>query len=221
MSAPTPAPASDPYAQARQRMMDLLRAHVRDARVLDAVAAVPRHAFVPEDLRDRAYADAPLPIGGGQTISQPLIVALMIEALRVRPDDHVLEVGSGSGYAAAVLSRLARDVVAVELRDDLREGSKKALAACGFDNVRVLPAGEELGRRQDGPYDAILVSAGSPHVPRPLVEQLTEQGRMIVPVGAPRKQELVRVTKTSHGLELARLGACAFVPLIGAGAWTA
>jgi len=213
--------AGERLAAARERMLELLRKHVRDDRVIEAMATVPREAFVPEALRARAYDDAPLPIGAGQTISQPLIVALMIEALRVRPEDHALEVGSGSGYAAAVLSRLVRDVVAVERVDELRVRSEQVLRELGFENVRVFAAGEQLGRAEDGPYDAILVSAGSPHVPRALIDQLTDHGRMVVPVGPPRTQELVRVEKTPYGLTLERLGPCAFVPLLGKEAWPA
>lgn len=213
------AAASDRYSASRLRMLELVSRHVHDERVLAALAVVPRERFVPEGLRDRAYADTPLPIGAGQTISQPLMVALMAAALDLSPGERVLEVGSGSGYAAAVLSRLAREVVAVERIAELREGSKKALQDCGFDNVRVVAASDRLGHAELAPYEAIMVSAGAPHVPRALLDQLTEHGRLVVPVGAPRHQELVRVTRTSHGLELARLGACAFVPLVGAGAW--
>ena len=214
-------PREDRLEAPRARMLELLRRHVRDERVIEAMAVVPREAFVAEPLRARAYDDSPLPIGAGQTISQPLIVALMAEALEIEPGDHALEVGSGSGYAAAVLSRLAHDVVAVELVDELRERSIKALQDCGFNNVRVRAAGARLGRLEEAPYDAILVSAGSPHVPRVLIDQLTEAGRMIVPVGPSRNQELVRVRKTPHGVTLERLGPCAFVPLLGEEAWPA
>jgi protein-L-isoaspartate(D-aspartate) O-methyltransferase len=203
----------------RDEMMRLLARHIRDPRVLDAMRAVPREAFVPEPLRRFAYADRALPIGEGQTISQPLIVAMMTEALALGPEDRVLEVGTGSGYQAAILSQLARDVITVERVPSLIEHARGALAQLGRDNVRVFEAGETLGRPEAAPYDAILVAAGAPHVPRALIAQLTQRGRLVVPVGGRREQQLVRARNTPHGVELARLGACAFVPLIGRGAW--
>jgi protein-L-isoaspartate(D-aspartate) O-methyltransferase len=183
------------------------------------MADVPREEFVLAAQRRHAYDDAALPIGEGQTISQPLIVAMMIEALAIRPDARVLEVGSGSGYAAAVLSRLAREVIGVERIAALREKAEATISNLGYTNVRFYPAGATLGHNEDAPYDAILVSAGAPHVPRALIEQLASSGRMIVPVGVVRSQELVLVESTPHGIELSRLGPCAFVPLIGEDAW--
>jgi protein-L-isoaspartate(D-aspartate) O-methyltransferase len=200
-------------------MLDLLRRHIGDARVIDAMAAVPRERFVPPHLRHRAYDDCALPIGGGQTISQPLMVALMIDALQVSSEDKALEVGAGSGYAAAILSRLAREVVAVERIPDLRERARGVLAALRYDNVSVHAAETSLGRMDDGPYAVVLVSAGAPHIPRVLLNQLSEGGRLVVPVGTPRHQELVRATSTPHGVDVERLGPCAFVPLIGEDAW--
>lgn len=208
-------------ASARDRMLELVRRHVGDRRVVEAMAAIPRERFVLPHLRQRAYDDTALPIGEGQTISQPLIVALMTEALALRPDDRVLEVGTGSGYQAAVLSRLAREVVTVERVPALAERARSTLAALGCENVRVSMAGRTLGRFEDAPYDAILVAAGAPHVPRVLVDQLAGGGRLVLPVGSLRSQELVRVTKTAHGIDLARLGPCAFVPLVGEDAWGA
>jgi protein-L-isoaspartate(D-aspartate) O-methyltransferase len=190
-----------------------------DARVIDAFGAVPREFFVPPEHRHRAYDDTALPIGEGQTISQPLVVALMIDALEIMPQDRVLEVGSGSGYAAAVLSLLAREVTGIERVAPLRARAERTLIDRGYSNVRIYPAGPVLGRREDAPYDAVLVSAGAPNVPRALIDQLTKDGRMVVPVGPPRSQELVRVNRTPHGTELMRLGPCAFVPLIGDEAW--
>jgi protein-L-isoaspartate(D-aspartate) O-methyltransferase len=203
----------------RDRLLESLRRELHDERVVDAIAAVPREAFVPVSLRGQAYDDRALPIGEGQTISQPLMVGLMIQALDVRSDDRALEVGTGSGYAAAVLSRLVREVVTVERSDPLLEAARERLAALGFTNVRVYHAGAELGRPEDGPYDAILVSAGAPHVPRLLLEQLAPRGRLVIPVGSPRSQELVTAHNTAHGIELRRHGPCAFVPLIGEEAW--
>jgi len=199
--------------------MESLRRELTDERVVDAIAAVPREEFVPEHLRGQAYDDRALPIGEGQTISQPLMVALMIQALELRPDDRVLEVGTGSGYAAAVLSKLVGEVVTVERNEALLSEARGRLAAPGFANVHAYVAGDELGRPESAPYDAILVSAGAPHVPRPLLDQLADDGRLVIPVGSARSQELVTARKTAHGVELRRHGPCAFVPLIGEDAW--
>ena len=215
------APLHDEFAEARQRMLRLLRTMVRDERVIEAMAAVPRELFVPVDLRESAYDDRPLPIGGGQTISQPLIVAMMVEALDVRADESVLDVGTGSGYQAAVLSRIAQRVVTVERIESLLRHAASVLDATGCHNVETHLAGDELGWPEGAPYDAIVVGAGAPHVPRQLVEQLAPGGRLVLPVGSMRAQELVRVTKTAHGVDLERLGPCAFVPLIAREAWPA
>jgi protein-L-isoaspartate(D-aspartate) O-methyltransferase len=203
----------------RERMLALLRAHVRDERVMAAMAVVPRERFVPDDLRARAYDDNALPIGEGQTISQPLIVALMTEALALRADDRVLEIGTGSGYQAAVLSRLAGEVVSIERVAGLREHAQRLLAALGYANVGVYAAGDMLGLAERGPYDAIIVTAAAPHMPRVLLDQLESGGRLVIPVGGRRGQELVRAVATAHGVELTRLGACAFVPLVGRDGW--
>jgi protein-L-isoaspartate(D-aspartate) O-methyltransferase len=205
--------------RARQRMLDLLRAHIRDERVLAAMAEVPRERFVPPDLVPYAYEDSALPIGYGQTISQPLMVAMMTEAIGPRPEDRVLEIGTGCGYQAAVLSRLVREVVTVERVAPLTEQARRRLADLGYTNVTVHQAVRELGWPDGAPYDAILVAAGAPHVPRSLLGQLGTGGRMVIPVGPLRAQELVRVRKTDHGVELTRLGPCGFVPLIGEEAW--
>jgi protein-L-isoaspartate(D-aspartate) O-methyltransferase len=209
----------DEFADARQRMLRLLRTMLHDERVIDAMAAVRRERFVPADLRDSAYDDRPLPIGSGQTISQPLIVAMMVEALQLQPDDAVLDVGTGSGYQAAVLCRLARRVVTVERIESLLLHAASILAAAGCANVEAHLAVDELGWPDGAPYDAIVVGAGAPHVPRGLVEQLAPAGRLVLPIGSMRAQELVRVTRTSHGVDLERLGPCAFVPLIAREAW--
>ena len=213
------APCADEFAGPRQRMLRLIRENVRDQRVIDAMAAVPRERFVPRDLRSSAYDDRPLPIGEGQTISQPLIVAMMVEALLLDPADRVLDVGTGSGYQAAVLSRLAREVVTVERIDALLRRAIVVLSETGCSNVHAYLATAVLGRADNAPYDAIVVAAGAPHVPRALVDQLADGGRLVLPVGSLRMQELVRVTKTSHGVQLERLGPCAFVPLISSDAW--
>jgi protein-L-isoaspartate(D-aspartate) O-methyltransferase len=147
------------------------------------------------------------------------MVALMVEALCLSPRDRVLEVGTGSGYAAAVLSRLARQVVTVDRIPEFCANAARTLRELCLDNVSVHNAGEELGYKQDAPYDGVLVSAGAPHIPRSLLDQLAEGGRLVVPIGSRRQQELVRATDTPHGIELARIGPCAFVPLIGDDAW--
>lgn len=203
----------------RDEMIALLRRNVHDARVIDAIAATPREAFVAPSLRASAYADRALPIGDGQTISQPLMVALMLQALELRPGDRVLEVGTGSGYVAALLSNLTSAVITVERKPALVERSAAALRSLGCDNVVVYTAGARLGRAEDAPYDAILVSAAAPHVPRTLLDQLAPGGRLVIPIGSRRRQELVRARSTAHGIALARLGPCAFVPLIGDDAW--
>jgi protein-L-isoaspartate(D-aspartate) O-methyltransferase len=214
-------PLRDEFADARKRMLRLLRTMVRDERVIEAMAAVRRELFVPADLRGCAYDDRPLPIGAGQTISQPLIVGIMVEALEVRAEDTVLDVGTGSGYQAAVLSQLARRVVTVERVESLLRRATEALAAAGCSNVDTHLAVDDLGWPDGAPYDAIVVGAGAPHVPRGLVDQLAPGGRLVLPIGSMRAQELVRVRKTSHGVELERLGPCAFVPLIAREAWPA
>lgn len=218
---PAEAPLRDDFTGARQRMLRLLRTMVKDARVLEAMLAVPRERFVSPDQRENAYDDRPLPIGSGQTISQPLIVAIMVEALMLDADDSVLDVGTGSGYQAAVLSRLARRVVTVERIDSLLHQAASVLAGTGCTNVEAHLASDALGWPEGAPYDAIVVGAGAPHVPRALVDQLAPAGRLVLPVGSMRSQELVRVTKTAHGVELERLGPCAFVPLIAREAWPA
>jgi protein-L-isoaspartate(D-aspartate) O-methyltransferase len=204
---------------ARERMLALLHREIRDERVTEAMATVPRERFVAPEYRDRAYDDRALPTAAGQTISQPLIVALMTEAAEPAPDDRVLDVGTGSGYQAAVLSRLVRQVISVERVPELRASAEVVLHELGYDNVRVFAAGDVLGRPEDAPYDAIVVAAGAPHVPRGLLAQLAPGGRLIIPVGDRTQQQLVRARRTPHGVALERLGPCAFVPLVGPEAW--
>ncbi len=196
-----------------------LAPEVRDRRVLEAMSRVPRERFLAEDLRLLAYENRPLPIGYGQTISQPLIVALMVDALALTGSEKVLEVGTGSGYQAAVLGRLAARVVTVELIPPLAQRAAQTLAELGYTNVSVCIAGEELGWPAEAPYDAIIVAAGAPEVPQSLVGQLALGGRLVVPVGSRDLQELTRVVRTAEGPKTARLGPCRFVPLLGRGAW--
>ena len=202
------------YQAARDNLVRSLRVEVRDERVLAAFGQVPRERFVPPELQRNAYDDRPLPIGHGQTISQPLMVAIMLQALLLRGDEKVLEVGTGSGYQAALLSRLAREVVSVERVPELTAAAARRLAELGYHNVRVLLARATLGWPEEAPYDAIIVAAGAPEVPASLVDQLALGGRMAVPVGGRRIQQLVRVSKSERGTTMERLGECRFVPLI-------
>ena len=206
-------------AAARDSLVRALRYEVQDERVLAAMSRVPRERFLPLELRPYAYEDRPLPIGYGQTISQPLMVAIMTAALALREDDTVLELGTGSGYQAAVLSHLARRVVSVERVRDLAEAARQRLAELDYFNVEVHVASAVLGWPPGAPYDGIVVTAGAPRVPRALLSQLAMGGRLAVPVGDRRLQQLLLVTKTEGGLDVRRLGECRFVPLIGRGAW--
>ncbi|HET9476390.1 MAG TPA: protein-L-isoaspartate(D-aspartate) O-methyltransferase [Dehalococcoidia bacterium] len=192
---------------------------IGDRRVLTAMEAVPRNAFLPEDLREFAYENRPLPIGYGQTVSQPLIVAMMTQALMLKGDERVLEVGTGSGYQAAVLSLLAAQVVTVERIAPLAEHAAQVLSEAGYDNVEVHVAGDELGWPAGAPYDGIIVTAASPEIPPELLRQSAMGGRLVIPVGSRDLQELVRIVKTPIGAQRHNLGPCRFVPLLGRGAW--
>ena len=207
-------------SRSRMALLSELAREVSDPRVLNAIARVPRERFVPPELRLHAYENHPLPIGHGQTISQPLIVAVMTQALDLRGDEKVLEVGTGSGYQAALLSRLAAHVVTVERVPELARQAEATLAELGYDNVEVHVAGETLGWPDGAPYDAIIVTAGAPRVPHELVEQMRIGGRMAVPVGSRDLQELVQVVRSPEGLVIISLGPCRFVPLVGPGAWS-
>lgn len=192
---------------------------IADPAVLDAFRTVPRERFVDTN-DDDAYEDRPLPIGGDQTISQPYVVAIMVEALEIQPTDHVLEVGAGSGYAAAILSLLARDVVAVERLPTLATAAAAILAELGYTNVRIVAGDGSMGMADDAPFDAICVSASAPAVPPALVEQLAPGGRMIVPVGPSDHQDLVRVRRLEGDqVREERFGAVRFVPLLGEQGW--
>jgi protein-L-isoaspartate(D-aspartate) O-methyltransferase len=206
---------SDVMAAARDRMVDSLRREIRDERVLDAFATVPRERFVLPDYEAHAYEDRPLGIGHGQTISQPTMVALMLHEMGLTGEERVLDVGTGSGYQAALLSRLAKHVTGVELVPELAERARRVLGELGYANVTVHVAGDELGWPDDGPYDAIVVAAASPRVPQSLIAQLAPGGRLVLPVGPRDRQDLVVVTSTPEGLQVVRRGACSFVPLIG------
>jgi len=205
--------------RAKGRLLAELRHDIRDERVLATMASVPREKFVPDDLRAFAYENRPLPIGHGQTISQPLIVAMMTEALELKGDEKVLELGTGSGYQAAILAELTARVVTVERIAPLAEQATAVLAELGYDNVQVHLAGDTLGWPEEAPYEGILVTAAGPDVPPALIEQLAPQGRLVIPVGAHDVQELLLVTNSPGGLTTKRLGPCRFVPLVGAGGW--
>lgn len=208
--------------KARKTMVDRhVRARgVRDPRVLAAMGTVPREAFLPPELAEYAYDDRPLPISSGQTISQPYIVAVMAEALALRPDERVLEIGTGSGYAAAVLAQVAGRVYTVERIEELATLARSRLVALGYRNVDVHLGDGTLGWREHAPYDAIVVAAGGPELPRALLDQLIVGGRLVMPVGDGRAQELVRVTRVgSDEYRRDELGAVQFVPLIGEQGW--
>ena len=211
------------YAEQRRVMVDkqLRRRGIRDERVLRAMASVPRHEFVPRELRELAYADEPLGIGAGQTISQPYIVASMTTALRLSGPERVLEVGTGSGYQAAVLSLVAREVYSVESRGELAKSAAERLERLGFLNVHVHFGDGTLGLKEMTRFDAILVAAAAPAVPSPLLEQLADGGRMIVPVGSEEQQHLVLVTRSGTEFFYERREGCRFVPLVGLHGWKA
>jgi len=212
---------SQEFVPQRSEMVEkqLRRRGISDFAVLAAMGAVPRHEFVPFELRERAYEDLPLPIGGGQTISQPYIVATMTEALRLDPEDRVLEVGTGCGYQAAVLSLLAKEVFTVECRSELAAAAASRLAALGFSNVHVHCGDGTLGMPEFAPFDAILIAAAAPAVPKPLLDQLAEGGRMILPVGNADEQELRLIEKDGTQIRTNILEGCRFVPLVGHYGW--
>jgi protein-L-isoaspartate(D-aspartate) O-methyltransferase len=190
---------------------------IRDERVLAAMAALPRDRFVPPDMRSRAYTDDALPIAAGQSISQPWMVARMTELLEPRPGMRVLEVGTGSGYQAAVLARLGCAVVSVERHRELADSARDRLAELGLGNlVRVVVGDGSAGRAEDAPFDAIVVTAAAPRIPDALPRQLVEGGRLVVPVGPRRRQELILVVRRGDTFERRECGGCVFVPLLGA-----
>jgi protein-L-isoaspartate(D-aspartate) O-methyltransferase len=207
------------FAGARLVMVESMRSEISDERVLRAIARVPREEFVPPEYCHLAYEDRPIPIGYGQTISQPLMVATMTELLRLKGDEEVLEVGTGSGYQAAILAELASRVVTVERLPELAEVAAERLCRLGLTNVVVHVASGALGWPEEAPYDGILVTAGAPRIPRPLVDQLAVGGRLVIPVGRRQIQQLLSVTRQPDGVKVRRHGPCRFVPLIGEEAW--
>ena len=206
----------DSYGGYRSRLVDVLRRKgVRDLAVLRAVQMVPRHLFVPESVRHRAYDDTALPIGSGQTISQPFVQARYLELIGLSGKEKVLEIGTGSGYQTALLALLASMVFSVERVPHLAQSARTGLAAAGIRNVTVLVGDGTLGWRPFAPYDAILVSAASPDVPAPLVEQLATGGRMVIPLGDREAQVLTLVERTGQGVRTSTIGDVRFVPLVG------
>ena len=211
--------SADSMTRAKLELLAEMERELKDRRVLEAFRRVPREEFVPEDLRRFAYDNRPLPIGYGQTISQPLIVGLMTEALLLQGSESVLEVGTGSGYQSAILSQLAAHVVTVERVAPLAEAAAERLARLGYSNVEVRLAGDILGWPDGAPYDGIVVTAAAPEVSWALLEQLATGGRLVLPVGSRDVQELVRIVKTPEGALRHNLGPCRFVPLLGQDAW--
>ena len=207
------------FTAARARLVEQLSTEIKDERVLAAMSRIPRELFVPPESRHSAYEDRPLPIGWEQTISQPFIIALMTEALELIGSEKVLEIGTGSGYQAAILAELSRQVVTVERLPSLAEKAKHVLDSLGYKNIEIHLVEETLGWKSGAPYDAIMVTAGAPNVPNDLLAQLDIGGRMIIPVGSRYVQELCKITKRSGKNLVRNLCGCRFVSLIGKGAW--
>ncbi len=212
------AQTGDVYEKKRRLMVehDIKGRGVRDQKVLEVMGKVPRHLFVEESLREKAYEDYPLPIGEGQTISQPYVVALMTEALKLKPTDRVLEIGTGSGYQAAVLAEIVKEVYTIEIRKGLAEKTEKRLSKAGYGNVRVRYGDGYFGWEEHAPFDAVIITASANHIPPPLIRQLKEGGRLIIPLGSTvYYQTLTLATKKKGELELEQMTSVAFVPMVG------
>jgi protein-L-isoaspartate(D-aspartate) O-methyltransferase len=211
-----PSSQDDPFEEPREEMVraQLAVRGIRDIRVLDAMRSAPRHEFVPENFRKDAYEDHPLPIGEGQTISQPYIVAAMLQHLGLRAADRVLEIGTGSGYVTALLSLLCAEVYSVERHAQLAAAAEATLGRLGYRNVKIRVGDGSLGWAEHAPFDAILVSAATPEIPRALFAQLGDGGRMMLPVGPPSSQDLQLIVKVGGQPEVTLLEGCRFVPLV-------
>ncbi|MFH0839229.1 MAG: protein-L-isoaspartate(D-aspartate) O-methyltransferase [Candidatus Omnitrophota bacterium] len=206
----------DIFIQRRRRMVEeqIIARGVKDKNVIDAMLKVPRHMFVPENELPYAYVDSPLPIGENQTISQPYIVAYMTEALALTSSDKVLEIGTGSGYQAAVLAEIVKDVYTIEIINALAERASETLSALGYKNIKVRCGDGYKGWQEEAPFDAVIITAAPPKIPQPLIDQLKIGGRLVAPIG-DIYQELVLITKTEKGILRKNLGAVIFVPMTG------
>ena len=211
----------DDFEKLRNEMVEsqLIARGITDKRVLEAMRKVERHSFVPENIRDSAYDDCALPIGNGQTISQPYMVAAMTECLRLKGEEKILEVGTGSGYQAAILSLLSKKVFTIERLSPLADRASKILANLGYKNIEVIVGDGTAGFTPESPYDAIIVTAGCPSIPKPLVNQLSDGGRLVLPVGDQFRQILTTVIKGKNTIETEESIPCVFVPLIGKYGW--
>ena len=209
------------FATARNRMVDnqLIGRGIKDSRVLDTMRKVPRHRFVEEALFSQAYNDHPLPIGEKQTISQPYMVALMTEALELQGNEKVLEIGTGSGYQTAILAELADKIYSIERIRSLSIKARRVLDDLGYFNVVLKVSDGTLGLKEEAPFEAIIVTAGSPDLPQPLVDQLAMGGRLVVPVGDRYTQSLMKVVRVKEGISKTDLGGCRFVSLLGRYGW--
>lgn len=205
------------YAILKKRMVEeqLMLRGIKDKRVLDAFYKIDRHKFIPEELRSSAYADFPVPIGEGQTISQPYIVALMTECLGLSGQEKILEIGTGSGYQAAILAELVKEVYSIERFANLAERAKAVFKELGYVNIKVKVEDGTLGWQEEAPFDRILITAASPRIPLPLSEQLKENGKLILPLGEGFSQVLTLVEKKKDKLEFSQICGCVFVPLVG------
>jgi protein-L-isoaspartate(D-aspartate) O-methyltransferase len=214
-------PLDNELRGARERLVDILRDKgINDLSVLRSFEMTPRHAFVPTGLRHRAYEDAPLPIGNGQTISQPYVHAMYLQLLKLKGTERVLEIGTGSGYQTVLLAHLAAQVFSIERIGPLLQQAQENIRQSGVNNVSLLLGDGTIGWREYAPYDAILVGAGSPSIPQPLIDQLAEGGRLLVPVGDREEQKLVMVTKENGKIEQQDVAPVRFVPLVGSHGWS-
>mgnify|MGYP001594965979 CR=1 FL=1 len=211
------------FEELRRRMVQeqLELRGISDPRLLEAFRRVPRHLFVPPEQQAQAYEDHPIPIGAGQTISQPYMVALMVQLLKLQGHERILEVGTGSGYQLAILAELALEVYSIERLPELAAGALRRLEELGFLNVHISSGNGSLGWPEHAPYDGVVVAAGSPGIPQPLVDQLVDGGRLVIPVGSPQTQTLTLAEKRSGQVRLTALTQCVFVPLVGEHGWPA
>lgn len=209
------------FGSLRERMVatQIASRGIKNKRILETMAKVPRHRFVLPEYLDSAYEDHPLPIGEGQTISQPYMVALMTECLGLKGDEKVLEVGTGSGYQAAILAELSKEVYTIERFESLAERAKKVLRDLRYENVKMIVGDGSRGLEEEAPFDGIMVTAGAPILPKSLVDQLAEGGRMVIPVGGSFSQALLLVEKEKGKVKTTSVCGCVFVPLIGEYGW--